>query len=336
MAIQNRRGLKAKLDTNKLLPGEFAIPTDSKEIYVAFAPGDVKRMATYEDMVDNIADATNEIRTAFSAGVTTAIESANIAISNANIVTTKTNEALQNADAIIQEAAIIIDTNLATKADQAALNITNANVVTNTAMIADMKNGAVSGSLQAQVTTVNTNIATKADKTALDATNTNLGILSSLTTTVKSSVVNAINELRTSITSILTSVETLTSLTTTIKTSIVNSINEVKASTITNATSIATINTNLAKTIVLTFTVTTSGTSQVIMGVNSFAAVVDLTTLSGFPTGKTILGVTPTWGWSSNGQICITQSVYDNPYQQMSIFGSANTTFTGKVVVIYK
>lgn len=49
MAIQNRRGLIADLDTTKMLAGEFAVPLDAKEVYVAFASGDTKRMATWED-----------------------------------------------------------------------------------------------------------------------------------------------------------------------------------------------------------------------------------------------------------------------------------------------
>ena len=49
MAIQIRRGLKKDFDPNKLRPAEYAIPTDTKEVYVAFSPGDVKRIATWDD-----------------------------------------------------------------------------------------------------------------------------------------------------------------------------------------------------------------------------------------------------------------------------------------------
>lgn len=66
-----------------------------------------------------------------------------------------------------------------------------------------------------------------------------IGVLSSLTTTVKTSIVEAINELNASIasglsglsTSINTTIGSLANLTTTDKTSVVNSINEVVATT---------------------------------------------------------------------------------------------------------
>ena len=64
MAIQNRRGAYENLDTQSLLPGELAVvlsgdpnAADGKAVYICFAAGDVKRLATYEDMVDAIADA---------------------------------------------------------------------------------------------------------------------------------------------------------------------------------------------------------------------------------------------------------------------------------------
>lgn len=68
MAIQNRRGIYGKLDTEKLLPGEYAIVlqddpfcADGKSVYICFKAGDTKRMATYEDMKENIENATQEI-----------------------------------------------------------------------------------------------------------------------------------------------------------------------------------------------------------------------------------------------------------------------------------
>lgn len=50
MAIQNRRGLMADFDPNKLLPGEFAFPIDTGEVYYCVAPGNVKRVATKEEL----------------------------------------------------------------------------------------------------------------------------------------------------------------------------------------------------------------------------------------------------------------------------------------------
>lgn len=77
MAIQVRRGFKSQFDPSKLLPGELASPLDTKELYAAFAPGDVKRIATYEDMQDNINQATEEIILELTEGVAQAINSAN-------------------------------------------------------------------------------------------------------------------------------------------------------------------------------------------------------------------------------------------------------------------
>lgn len=68
MAIQNRRGTYDKFDPQKMLPGEWAVvisgdanALDGRTVYMCFAAGDVKRMATYEDMVDNIQSASGEV-----------------------------------------------------------------------------------------------------------------------------------------------------------------------------------------------------------------------------------------------------------------------------------
>lgn len=48
MAIQNRRGLEADFDPDKMLPGEWAVSTDKKFVRMCFAAGVVVKMATYE------------------------------------------------------------------------------------------------------------------------------------------------------------------------------------------------------------------------------------------------------------------------------------------------
>ncbi len=48
MAIQNRRGLEADFDPDKMLPGEWAVTTDKKYVHMCFSAGVVIRMATYE------------------------------------------------------------------------------------------------------------------------------------------------------------------------------------------------------------------------------------------------------------------------------------------------
>lgn len=62
MAIQMRRGAYAAFDPSKLVPGELAVVlsgdpdvTDGKSLYVCFAAGDVKRVATWEDAAQLIA-----------------------------------------------------------------------------------------------------------------------------------------------------------------------------------------------------------------------------------------------------------------------------------------
>lgn len=53
MAIQMRRGQSVDFDPSKMLPGEWAVSTDNESqkqmVYMCFAPGVVKRMATLED-----------------------------------------------------------------------------------------------------------------------------------------------------------------------------------------------------------------------------------------------------------------------------------------------
>ena len=64
MAIQMRRGKFTNFIPSKLLPGEYAVvqgddPSvrDGRSVYMAFAAGVVKRLATYEDMVENVSAA---------------------------------------------------------------------------------------------------------------------------------------------------------------------------------------------------------------------------------------------------------------------------------------
>ena len=83
MAIQVRRGNKTKFDARKLSPGEWAVALDTKEIYLCFAAGDVRRMATYEEMEENINAATEDVQAAFTAEVREAIKAATQASGNA-------------------------------------------------------------------------------------------------------------------------------------------------------------------------------------------------------------------------------------------------------------
>lgn len=46
--IQMRRGLEGDFDPDKMTAGEWAVSTDSRKVWMCFAPGIVVRMATYE------------------------------------------------------------------------------------------------------------------------------------------------------------------------------------------------------------------------------------------------------------------------------------------------
>lgn len=69
MAIQVRRGMLKDFDPTKLLPGEWAVATDTETknqiVWMCFAAGIVKRMGTYEDFHQQIEEATEEIKAGY-------------------------------------------------------------------------------------------------------------------------------------------------------------------------------------------------------------------------------------------------------------------------------
>ena len=115
MAIQNRRGNGSDFDPNKMLPGEWATTTDTEKVFMCFKPGKVRRMATYEDMVENIGEATEEIKTEFTAGVKSATEAAAGAANTANKAAKTASDASNTANAAAETAM-----NAAEKAEAAA------------------------------------------------------------------------------------------------------------------------------------------------------------------------------------------------------------------------
>lgn len=83
MAIQLRRGAYADFDPAKLLPGELAVvlsgdpaSDNGRSIYVCFAPGEVKRFATYADMMTEIENATEDIKPILKADILAEINKA--------------------------------------------------------------------------------------------------------------------------------------------------------------------------------------------------------------------------------------------------------------------
>lgn len=82
--LQMRRGLESQFDASKMLPAEFAVTTDTKKAYLAFAAGDVKRLSTYEDMTQDLADALAEIEQEYLGQISAATQNAYNAAETAN------------------------------------------------------------------------------------------------------------------------------------------------------------------------------------------------------------------------------------------------------------
>ena len=80
MAIVMRQGEYEDFLPSKMLPGEWAVVladdpvvADGRSVFIAFAPGIVKRMATYEDMVDQFGDMTDDIIKQLTANINAVI-----------------------------------------------------------------------------------------------------------------------------------------------------------------------------------------------------------------------------------------------------------------------
>lgn len=91
MAIQNRRGNYEDFLPEKMLPAEWAIVlsgdpvvTDGKSAFICFSPGDVKRIATHNDMVAQFNSINANLIEKLTGDVTDAANSANVATSGAN------------------------------------------------------------------------------------------------------------------------------------------------------------------------------------------------------------------------------------------------------------
>lgn len=108
MAIQVRRGNYADFDPDKMLPGEWATATsgdpnadDGMAVYMCFKAGKVKRMATYDDMKQNIEDATSDVADdvaeQLEESINEATQLAQSASSAANSAASAAQEAAQEA-----------------------------------------------------------------------------------------------------------------------------------------------------------------------------------------------------------------------------------------------
>ncbi len=90
MAIQHRRGIYSRFDPARLVAGEWAIvlsgdtsASDGMAAYICFAAGKVKRVATFEDMAENIAAANEQLIQQLTTELTT----------NLNTAATRANDA---------------------------------------------------------------------------------------------------------------------------------------------------------------------------------------------------------------------------------------------------
>lgn len=64
MAITVRNGYESQFDINKMLPGEFAVTTDTNKVYICTAPGISKELASVEEL-QNILGVSDEAFEAF-------------------------------------------------------------------------------------------------------------------------------------------------------------------------------------------------------------------------------------------------------------------------------
>ena len=127
MAIQNRRGAYADFDPQKMVAGEWAVvqsgdpnSTRGRAIYMAFDVGVIERMATYEDMQENIVNATSDVRAQFAQELTTAINNANNTISDIQ----------DDADELISTSQTTINTLVTSAQSDISTAVTAANTAT--------------------------------------------------------------------------------------------------------------------------------------------------------------------------------------------------------------
>lgn len=111
MAIQLRRGIFDRFDPTKLLPGEVAVVTsgdpdtvDGRSVYLCFSAGTTKRLATWEDMAGDLANAFEELEAEFSSDMATATTAANSAATAANASKAAADAAAVAANAAAQDA----------------------------------------------------------------------------------------------------------------------------------------------------------------------------------------------------------------------------------------
>lgn len=219
MAIQSRRGAYNKFDPQKLLPGEWAVvisgdpnAADGLAVYMCFKAGTVKRMATYEDMVENIANATEDVQEDFTAQLTEKISQAAAVIANTTLAANAANTAAENADDATQEALeaaeaanayVLGDISQKTVDFSQAESRENINTGESTAALFGKIKKWFTDLGTAAFQAVANNLTTTGEGSVLDARQgkvlaDKIGSLDELETTEKSDVVSAVNEVENS------------------------------------------------------------------------------------------------------------------------------------------
>ena len=164
MAITMRHGPYNKFDPQKLRTAETAVVTegdphasDGKAIYQCFSPGDVKRMATYEDMVDQIDEAGGEaIDNHIEEKVGTALKACENATKAAQDAKTNADKAVSGANTAASSASTAAETaseaaETASKAAEDCRNLINEKHVAEIekavqqSLMADTVDGTVTG-----------------------------------------------------------------------------------------------------------------------------------------------------------------------------------------------
>lgn len=100
-----RRGLYEDFVPGKMRPGEWAVVlahdplvSDGKSVFICFSAGNVKRMATYEDMLEQFGDMANNIIDELKSDINAVIIVANNAAEYANVAGANANEKAQEAE----------------------------------------------------------------------------------------------------------------------------------------------------------------------------------------------------------------------------------------------
>lgn len=211
MAIQNRRGIYENFNPSKMLPGEIAVvlsgdpeSTSGRSVYVCFQAGVVKRFTTYEDFETELQNATEEVQAAFTAEIQSAINNAIIATNAANAAVSTANAAAEAANEAAEAAGAYIMGDISDKTVTFSATDTRENIASGektTSLFGKIQKWFADLKEAAFCTVSNTLTVTSAGG-VLDARQGNelanrIGDMTSLGTSEKGSLVEAVNELNT-------------------------------------------------------------------------------------------------------------------------------------------